>query len=211
MNSKDKVRIIERYNKRLVQYGNSIEALASGKEERRTIRFDVLLGVGISPGDKVLDLGCGFGDLYPYIQKKFGKGSVQYTGVDINENLISVARKQFPEAEFYVKDILHDDFEEYDFIVSTSCFNLRLNFEDNYLFVSQLLTACYNKARKGVAVDFLTSYVDFRGVEEAFYYEPEKIFKIAKNITKRVTLRHDYPLFEFCVYLYPDFIGWKNQ
>jgi len=26
-----------------------------------------------------------------------------------------------------------------------------------------------------------------------------------------VQLRHDYPLFEFCVYLLPDFTGWRTK
>jgi SAM-dependent methyltransferase len=212
MNSKDKDKIIERYNKRLAQFGNSIEALASGKEDRRQLRFEILSEIGISANDKILDLGCGFGDLYPFLEKKLGKGNLQYTGVDINENLIKVAKERFPDATFLVRDILKDPLtEQYDYILSTSCFNLKLEFEDNYQFVEKLLNACYQKVNKGVAIDFLTSYVDFRGVEEAFYYEPEKLFQISKKITKRVDLRHDYPLFEFCIYLFPDFKGWQTK
>jgi hypothetical protein len=70
----------------------------------------------------------------------------------------------------------------------------------------------YSMANQGVAVDMLTRWVDFRGNDqEAFYYDPADVLSIGKTITKRVALRHDYPLFEFCVYLYPDFVGWSVE
>jgi SAM-dependent methyltransferase len=212
MNRKDKDKIIERYTKRLEQHGATIEALSSGKEERRQLRFKILSEIGIKAGDKILDLGCGFGDLIPFLEKTLGKDQFEYTGVDINEKLVAVAKERFPGYQFMVKDIIQEPLaEQYDYILSTTCFNLRLEFEDNYDFVEKLLKQCYKNAGKGVAIDFLSSYVDFRGVEEAFYYEPEKIFTIAKKITKRVNLRHDYPLFEFCIYLFPDFKGWQTS
>lgn len=212
MNPKDKNKIIDRYSKRLEKHGATIEALASGKEERRQLRFQILSEIGIQPGDTILDLGCGFGDLIPFLENTLGKDRFQYIGVDINEKLVAVAKQRFPSYHFIVKDILEEPLtEKCDYILSTTCFNLRLEFEDNYEFVEKLLKECYGNARKGIAIDFLSSYVDFRVVEEAFYYEPEKIFTIAKKMTKRVNLRHDYPLFEFCIYLYPDFKGWQTK
>lgn len=209
MNPDDRQRIIDRYNRRLDQHGVSIEALASGTEERRALRFDVLCGAGIAPGDSVLDLGCGFGDFRQYCRTR--GLDIGYTGVDINERLVEAARERFPDATFLACDIESADIAPHDWVVSSSAFNLKLREQDNYEFAASILRRCHALARKGVAVDFLTEYVDFRGSEDAFYYSPEKMFTIAKSITRRVALRHDYPLFEFCVYLYPDFEGWGRR
>ena len=210
MNETDKQRIIARYNKRLEQFGATIEALASGNENRRAMRFNTLLEAGVQPGDHILDLGCGFGDLYAFTQQ-LGL-DIKYTGIDINPNLVAEAQQRFPGVDFRTADIQHDAIGQFDFVLSTSCFNLKMQHQDNYTFAGDILQAAYKCARKGVAIDFLTSYVDFKGnAEEAFYYEPEKMFPVAKAITRRVTLRHDYPLFEFCLYLYPDFEGWHNK
>jgi ubiquinone/menaquinone biosynthesis C-methylase UbiE len=208
MNPLDKLYMNDRYNLRLKEKGATIEALASGTEERRNIRFRTLTEVGISSGDRVLDLGCGFGDFWLFCQKNNLK--IDYTGIDINPLLIEKAQKRFENIKFEVKDIQTDKMEKFDYVVSTSCFNLDLPHDDNYAFIENLLQRCYTISKKGVAIDFLTSYVDFRGVQEAFYYSPERIFSIAKKISKRVCLRHDYPLFEFTVYLYPDFQGWQQ-
>ncbi len=211
MDQNDKTRIINRYDERLKKFGPSIQSLASGSEERREIRFKILKELGIKDGDKILDLGCGFGDFFKYLK---AEGiNTDYTGIDINPSLIDHAIKLYPDAKFKVMDIQLEDPGQYDYIVSTSCFNLKLLNKNNYDFITDLLKRVHGFATKGVAMDFMTSYVDFKGnPEEAFYYSPEKIFEIGKSITKRVAIRHDYPLFEFCVYLFPDFEGWnKNE
>jgi SAM-dependent methyltransferase len=205
----DKRTIIERYNKRLEKFGASIDALASGTEERRRVRFTVLSQIGVSPGDSILDLGCGLGDLWLFFNEK--GTDVNYSGIDINPQLIMEARKRYPGVSFDVKDIQTDKLSKVDYVLSTSCFNLTLSRQNNYEFASDILQKSFSLAQKGVAIDFLSDYVDFRGVKEAFYYSPEKMFNIAKKITKRVCIRHDYPLFEFCLYLYPDFTGWRAQ
>lgn len=209
MNKKDKARIIDRYNERIERFGNNINALASGTEERRNLRFGILTDVGVKSGDSVLDLGCGYGDYYLFLKNRFE--SFKYLGIDINPKLIEFATNRFSAADFKVLDIQTEEPGRFDYVVSTSSFNLKLSESSNYDFVEDILKKSFDVGRKGVAVDFLSSYVDFKGnPDEAFYYEPEKLFRIAKSITKRVMLRHDYPLYEFCIYLYPDFKGWAK-
>jgi ubiquinone/menaquinone biosynthesis C-methylase UbiE len=65
----------------------------------------------ITSGDKVLDVGCGNGRLYPAFKKK----NINYTGIDNSEELISIGKKQFPEAEFSVADILKIPFPDNSF------------------------------------------------------------------------------------------------
>ncbi len=209
MNEIDKGKIIERYNKRYKQFGVSIETLNSGTEAHRQLRFEILRQVGITSADSVLDLGCGFGDFLLFCQNK--GLDIDYLGIDINPLLIAEAKKRLPAGNFEAKDIQDAKLPKVDYVVSTSSFNLVLEGEDNYKFITDILRKSYALARKGVAIDFITDYVDFHGTDkEVFYYSPEKVFSIAKTISKRVCLRHDYPLFDFCIYIYPDFVGWRN-
>ena len=206
MEESDKVKNNSFYDKGLQQYGYDIKALCSGTEERRQIRFKTLCEVGITSNCSVLDLGCGFGDFYRYL---YDRGlHVKYVGYDIQPKLVDMARSLYSGAEFHVKDIQIEDFPDFDYIVSTSAFNLPLESTDNYDFAENMLSISYQHAKKGVAIDFFTTYTDFPN-HVLFAYSPERLFSIAKNITKRVCLRHDYPLFDFCLYLYPDFNGWR--
>jgi ubiquinone/menaquinone biosynthesis C-methylase UbiE len=205
MDPKDRSWMLARYDARLAQFGDDIRTLGSGTEERRRLRFEVLRQAGISDGASVLDLGCGFGDFFGYLA---GAGvSVNYLGIDINPKLLEIARHKYPHAAFREADFLADAFEPVDFVVASGTFNLALRAADNYENAATMLRRAYGLARRGVAMDFQSSYVDYR-VDDMFYYEPERLLTIAKSITKRATLRHDYPLYEFCVYLFPDFAGW---
>jgi SAM-dependent methyltransferase len=209
MEPRDRDRIVDRYNQRLAVFGHDPRTLASGPPERHALRFAVLKGAGIESGMSVLDVGCGFGDFHGWLKQQ--GLDVRYTGVDINPALVEIAKRNHPGAEFAVADLQVDDLKQrFDFVVSSSAFNLALTNGDNYAFVADMLARAFAIADRGVAFDFLSSYVDFTG-EGAFHYQPERVFEIAKRLTKRVTLRHDYPLFEFCVYLYPDFTGWTTS
>ncbi|MBU0660829.1 class I SAM-dependent methyltransferase [Patescibacteria group bacterium] len=57
-------------------------------------------------GDTVLDLGCGTGRLYQLFQEFQGEKGVSYIGVDHSEGQIEVAKKQYPQANFQVGDML---------------------------------------------------------------------------------------------------------
>ena len=212
MDDRDKQIINDRYSNRLQQYGDDIKTMASGTPERRQIRFDVLSQVGNMAGASVLDIGCGFGDFYQYLKDRDIRA--KYTGYDINGDLIKICRNKFPEADFEVKDIQKDTiFEKFDFVFSSQTFNNKLQYDDNEKVIKDVLKKAYDICtdRGGVAVDMITSYVDFKEAR-LHYYKPEEIFSYCKTLTKRVVLRHDYPLFEFAVYMYKDFKGWgKND
>jgi ubiquinone/menaquinone biosynthesis C-methylase UbiE len=208
MDERDKQRIIARYDRRLAEHpDDDARALAVGAEGRHAMALQCLVDVGIGSGTSVLDVGCGLGALQEHLQAQ--SIACTYTGYDINPQLIELARARHPDAAFEVRDVLREEFPQFDFVVSSSSFNLRLEHEDNYGFIERMLRTMYAHARHAVAVDLMTSYVDFKH-PDAFYYEPERVFSIAKKITKRVTLRHDLPLFQFCLYLFPDFEGWAS-
>jgi SAM-dependent methyltransferase len=206
MDDRDRLRIIDRYNERLAQHPtDDARALAVGADGRHAMALQCLVDVGIVSDSEVLDVGCGLGALHEHL---VARGlPCRYTGYDINPQLIEMACQRHPDLTFEVRDILREDFPEFDFVVSSSSFNLKLEHEDNYEFIERMLKTMYGHARRAVAVDLMTSYVDFKN-PDAFYYEPERVFSIAKSITKRVALRHDLPLFQFCIYLFPDFEGW---
>ncbi len=56
----------------------------------------------MQPGEKVLDLGCGTGFACGY----FAKHGLRPFGIDLSKNMIAIARKNFPELEFRVENML---------------------------------------------------------------------------------------------------------
>lgn len=63
---------------------------------------DVVKLLAAKKGEKILDIGCGTGDL----ANELVKMGVQITGIDRSETMIEEAKKKYPTIPFFVKDIL---------------------------------------------------------------------------------------------------------
>lgn len=66
------------------------------------------------PGARVLDLGCGPGELVAYL------GDVQYLGIDVSDEYIDRARRSFPQHRFRVGDAtrVDDDLRGFDLVLA---------------------------------------------------------------------------------------------
>jgi ubiquinone/menaquinone biosynthesis C-methylase UbiE len=199
------------YNQRMADLDGEvgIRILSSGTKERREDRLKVLTDIGVTDGVKVLDVGCGLADYFTYLKELGIK--IDYTGVDINEKLISNAKSIYPsEIDLQVRDFLEHPFkeEEFDFVVCSQVLNLRIEGVDNTQLAKEFLSEMYRISKVAVACDFITNYTDFQE-DYLYYHSPEELFGFSKSITKRVSLRHDLKSYEFCLHLFKDFKGWR--
>ncbi len=197
MKNKNRNEVITHYNELFEKFG--IDPASLGEPKGRTkLRFDVMTKIGNLNNCKILDVGCGFGYLVTYLKKY--KKNIKYTGVEINSDFIKIAKKMHPNHRFQERDIEKKKFKEkFDWV-----FGIGLASKvDSYSYLESILKEMINISNKGVVMNFITDYVDFKN-KGTFYTSPEKIFKIAKKFSKRVVLRHDYLPFEFCIYIYKE-------
>lgn len=200
MNPLDKRRCVERYTSRHREFGYDPRALGWGKNGRQHVRFAALCGVSPERRGSVLDVGCGFGDLYGYLKGAGWEG--RYVGVDIVPTLLDEARRQYPGADVRLCDILHEEVgEEFDYVVSSGIFNARLRDEPQEGYIAAMLRRMLGLSRSGVAADFLSTRVDFQR-EEAYHASPAGTLELGMGLSRRAVLRHDYLPYEFCIYLY---------
>lgn len=199
----DKQKTIERYENRLEKHGVSMKTLGWRDKDQQELRFAIISEIDDLNGKSILDVGCGFGDYYDYLR---GLGlKIQYTGYDIVPKLLQSARQRHPGLRFEEKDILSDKFEDkFDYVVSSGIFNARIS--DNHRFIKNMLARMYELSNLGEAVNMMTNYVDYEE-DHLYYCNPENIFRYCKSLSQYVVLRHDYPLFEFTIYIYKKFRG----
>jgi ubiquinone/menaquinone biosynthesis C-methylase UbiE len=200
----DRLDCVERYEKRLQEFGYSPAALGWGLHGRQEVRFSVLAEFAIGmPNSSVLDVGCGFCDLFDFLQGRGWKG--RYTGIDIVPGLLKVARQRHAALDVKEIDITDEKTElgEYDFVISSGIFNAKLPSGSNDIHIKAALRRMYRCSRYATCVDFLSSYVDFQK-PGANHTDPGWALAEAKKLTRRVVLRHDYMPYEFAVFLFRD-------
>ena len=204
MKKSEEKRISELYGARLKEDLPDYKVAGWGSRESQYLRFEVLAEINKLAGMKILDVGCGLGELY-YFFKNNQIRIDSYKGIDISEECINEARNRIGvtnQVSFDCINIEKIDGENlYDYVFLSGALNLRI--EDNLLFAKNAISKMYSLCKKGVACNFLSTRVDYT-LEKDYHYSPEEVLSFCKEISNRVILRQDYPLYEFTVYIYKD-------
>ncbi len=178
--------IIDFFSKRLLHFKDS-PASVGWTEKGQILRYEWITKLLDLEGASILDFGCGKGDLYGFLK---GKGlKIDYTGIDINPDLISLASRKYPEALFRRIDIekegLRDDF---DFIIICGVFNFNISGVKDSAINS--LKTLFKHTKKSMLFNCQSIYAK-RRVPELYYYDPLELLSIALDLTKKVNLYHN--------------------
>jgi SAM-dependent methyltransferase len=188
-------------------HGDSAHAVQYSDTPSQQRRFQVLRDVSPELGS-VVDLGCGLGHFGEYLRST---GFVDpYLGLDFVQDFIdhgNAKHENNPLTTFRHCDLLADEFpEDHDTFVVCGVFNNLM--PENAGFMHKVIEKAFAAARRQVAFNAMSTYVDFEA-PDLYYTNPCEIFDFCKrHLTRRVTLRHDYlvrddrPPFEYTIYLY---------
>lgn len=193
--------VISFYDRTLRLFGDRPESLRWTPEGQRAhyeAMLDIAPGMG---GRKILDFGCGKGDFYQFLKDK--GITLDYTGLDINENLIALARKKFPGTRFGVFDVGRDTMsEEFDYIFLCGVFNLKVQGIDD--LIQSTLKKLFPCCRIGLAFNALSSHVPQKA-PELHYTSPEALLGFAlEDLSPYVVMRHDRIPYDFTMFVYRD-------
>ncbi len=190
--------VLSFYDRTLRMFGDRPEALG-WTPDGQVRRYESLLGIGKIDGRKVLDFGCGKGDLCGFLRGR--EVRVDYTGFDINERLISLAREKNPGALFRVFDIERDVLDEdFDYIFLCGVFNLKVQGIDEVIRSS--LKKLFGSCRLGLAFNAL-SYHNPRKDFALHYVSPEELANFAlTELSPFVLMRYDRMAYDFTMFVY---------
>ncbi len=206
----DKDKLLSDYRSRYHEFGYSPKTLGWDKG-KQDIRFDILTSRWDLHNKKILDIGCGFGDLNRFLKGK-GLDDYEYVGVDVVDELIREAGLQNSKngnakIRYICSDFLEFESEEkFDYVLSSGAFNRKfVGSLDNYTFIERCLDKALDLCEPdgGIAFDFLSDRVDYQ-YEHTFHSSPEKILGMAYKRSRNVILRNDYMPFEFALYIFKD-------
>lgn len=190
------------FDKRLKAHGANYEGLGYNSDQAQETRFDQLLKV--TDGSKpfsLLDYGCGFGSLAPYMQKLGYQFT--YTGFDISEGMIAQADQMKPRGSDWTFTTRVTDLKPVDYVIGCGIFNLRFeaNDEDWMAYILETLANMDELSTRGFSFNMLTSYSDADKMRADHYYSnPGFFFDYCKrHFSCNVALLHDYEIYDFTI------------
>lgn len=171
--------LIQHYNNQIKTYGPGVDALQWYSEFTQKERYKIICNYIDEKKPKVLDVGCGCGDLFDYITMK--KLDFNYTGIDISAQMIVAAQKAYPSGTFKCLNLnticTNNNF---DYIVASGVFNLKL--KDHFNTIIKEIKTMLNYANKKVIINFLSHKVSKWSKSDIFVYtNPQTIINEIKN------------------------------
>ena len=181
------------FNDLYLKHGISPKSVKNISKAQLNIRFKYLFNsVDIDINDKILDVGCGYGEMLPYLRKK--KIGKDYLGLDYIKGFIDHANKKYEKdkkAKFKIFDLKKNNIvNNFDWVVSSGLFHDKRN--DSSKFFYETISKMYSASQKGIMFNAMSTHVDYRD-PTLFYLSPEKVINfIIKNLSKKVLYRSDY-------------------
>ena len=181
------------YENAIKRYGCTARGLNWNSKQSQQLRFEVIHALleAYLPSSKIIDAGCGFGDLYLFLQQK-GSLPRHYIGYDMLPEALFVAQKRTKQT-FLHKDILNDDLDLADFYIASGSMNILNRFE-TFLFIRR----CYEASKKG----FIFNLLKGEEKEGHFnYFLPDEIEAYVNDFVYDVQICEAYMDGDFTVFL----------
>lgn len=194
------------YSEKFAKHGPNSEGVDWGTDQSKVfLRYekmlDVLRGSG-SPTPSLLDVGCGYGGLLSYATEH--GIAVEYTGIDIAENMIEWAIGNLPNGRFINGDVMTYGFEnDFDYVICNGILTQKLDTPGLEMdrFAGQLIRRLFELSRHGLAFNVMTTKVNHFS-NNLYYRNPAELLSwCMTEITPHIRIDHSYPLYEYTVYL----------
>lgn len=168
------------YESELKSDPKKFEVMGWESREAQFQRFSVLSSYRDIHNKKILDVGCGKGDLLEHFKEQ--NIDCNYTGVDILDSMIEIAKKEHPESEFHCADIFSNhpfEYNSFDIIYTSGIFNL--NMGNNLGFIKSAIKTFYSLSKSTIVFNLL--HKNSPNPEEKFFYVyPDQVIRMIEDL-----------------------------
>lgn len=171
------------YEPLLKKYSRGYEILDWESLDSQVKRFEVLTKNVELSGKKLLDVGCGTGDLFDYLKKQ--ELDVNYYGIDILPKMITRAYEIYPEGRFFTGDIFKESpfsKKQFDTVFCSGVFNL--NMGDNEQFLKNALPVFFAHAKEKVVFNLLDPG-HFVQTEKYYFFSQKEILHLIRQYSDK--------------------------
>lgn len=127
------------YNNYLRKSSNRSGMVAWERPRSQDVNFRFITKY-LNDNDSILDYGCGIGDFIKYLEKY--KKISDYLGVDINDNFINMAKKDYPNNEFQLIKNVNEIKGKWDSVCAIGVFTWFITKNDFINTIHKLYEVC---------------------------------------------------------------------
>lgn len=194
----DRKRILNLYGRHIKEYGvYHPGAVGWSSEFSKNIRFEILCQISNMDNRSILDVGCGFGDLYNFLAKRYH--NFAYQGMDINPAMIEAARARYPEIPFLTMDFGEYQGQRFDYVLASGALSFKVpDYKQLYFgYIEKMFTL----SKLGTAFNMLN--FDYHRDDDTFAtYSIAEVHEFCSSLTKNVVVRRDYLQHDFTFFIY---------
>lgn len=195
--------VVAEYQRAFRAHGRTEQTLGWSKN-KQSVRFAALCADIPNAPTRLLDYGCGFGDLGVWL--KDHRPAIDYLGVDAVPEFVADNQAARPDLRFALAthpDTVADTFDD---VVCCGVFNLRPDGTDaeRWTYVQAMLSALFGRVRRTLHVDFLAPDVDFKHPQGYHQDIHELVAFVQTKLSRRFRLDRTYMPYEFCISIYAD-------
>jgi SAM-dependent methyltransferase len=191
------------YQKSYKKYGVGPKALKWHSEKAARQRHEQIVADIDFNGKSILDVGCGFGDIIPYIADK--SDAFSYTGIDFVPEFIREAKKIYPEYIFLAGDYFKQPLEKkFDIIIC--CGALNGNYKDNLGFRKKAIRAMFDHAKECFVFNMAGRHPKPKTARRSnvWFADSKKIFQYCETLSKKVLLKDNYHSNDFTIVMFKE-------
>lgn len=202
--------IVKHYEECFTKYGPNHRGVDWPNQKDLETRFKVMTDV-IRHKDEpttLLDFGCGPALLLKWLKTNPSGSVIKYIGCDLSQEFISFCQQNYPDEKFLCVDAIQhpQQLPVYDYAIMNGVLTMKVGLSHTNMwdYSKQLIKNVFGAAKKGVSVNFMSSYVDWER-DDLFHLPIDEVAQFAvSNLTRHFVVRHDYGLYEYTVYLYKE-------
>ena len=189
------------YQKRFAKYGVDPKSLSWKSKGAAHQRYRQIWSEIDFNGKSVLDVGCGFGEIATFLDKRY-KG-FSYTGVDVIPEFISEAKKLHPEHKFFVQDFFKEPLDDkFDVVMASGVLNS--NVKDNINYRKRAIKQMFDRTKNVLVFNMMGGHPapKNKSGNNIWYADSLEVLNYCMSLTRRVILRQHYHPRDFTILMF---------
>jgi len=200
MTPQQRQQLIVRHHHSFAQYGYAPDALFWHSRGIQKTRFKILADIGIQSADSVLDVGCGFADLFGFLNST--QRTVAYTGIDLSPDILAQAIALHPDLTLHQGDIFDRGWSaaSFDWVLLSGTLNWNLH--DDGAYTRRVIAKMFELCRHGVALNMLDArHIDRKKLGDLRAYHPHEMLQFCQSLSSNSQLIEGYLANDFTLYI----------